>query len=345
MMDRFLSSSLKRQWLACFVGALMLMMASALQAQDAAGTAVSVRGYVTATSPSGEVRQLARGDEVYSGDTIKTAKRSRIRMSFSDGSTSVLTSRAVFEITDYSFSGKVDGTEKASFKLVQGALEAISGLIGKKNRNAFRLDTPFATIGLRGTTYKVEILVNQAGKRFLNLSVTDGSVVYSSPGLASVPVTTGNSVSQQNGQQPQRQSGIIVTEFTITATGEDSTEAWIEQLFEAEVITEEDKQGALDALGGDDDSSGGNEDNTETTETEETTETTETTETPTTPLVQRTRNNQVPPPTSTPDPVNIEPLANDPVVNIPTDFTLPDVGSCPTGQVVSPGAPGGCAPL
>lgn len=249
-MDRLLCNALKRQWLVCFFGALMLMLASALQAQDAAGTAISVRGYVTATAANGDIRALKRGDSVFSGDTIQTSKRSRIRMSFTDGSTSVLKSNAIFEISDYNFSGQEDGTERASFKLVQGALEAISGLIGKKNKNAFRLDTPLATIGLRGTEYVVEVFPPRTpgGRATIRVSVAGGSVVYSSPGAPPIAVSQGNSVTQTGGQQPQAQQGIITPLETITADGDDIDEI-LDNLYENETIDEADIEEARDAVG------------------------------------------------------------------------------------------------
>lgn len=42
---------------------------------------------------------------------------------------------------------------RAFFKLLKGGFRAVSGLIGKADRNEYRVSTPVATIGIRGTDY------------------------------------------------------------------------------------------------------------------------------------------------------------------------------------------------
>ena len=42
---------------------------------------------------------------------------------------------------------------RAFFKLLKGGFRAVSGLIGKVDRNDYRVTTPVATIGIRGTDY------------------------------------------------------------------------------------------------------------------------------------------------------------------------------------------------
>lgn len=230
----------KKHGLVYLLGAVIFLMASAIQAQESAGTAVSVRGMVTATDAKGEVRRLRRGDEVLAGDTITTAKRSRIRMSFSDGGTSVLLANTTFEITDYSFSGQEDGTERASFKLLEGALEAISGLIGKKNKSAFRLDTPMATIGLRGTVYSVTVYPASGGGRpRVVVSTLDGAIVFASSAVPNgILVAAGNSVQQTGNTPPTTSNSILVPLSTITVDGNEDENA-IEDSFDEETPTEE----------------------------------------------------------------------------------------------------------
>lgn len=42
---------------------------------------------------------------------------------------------------------------RAFFRLLKGGFRAVSGLIGKVDRNEYRISTPVATIGIRGTDY------------------------------------------------------------------------------------------------------------------------------------------------------------------------------------------------
>ncbi|HUP91876.1 MAG TPA: hypothetical protein VM074_06470 [Solimonas sp.] len=48
-------------------------------------------------------------------------------------------------------------TSRAFFRLLKGGFRAVSGLIGKIDRNEYRVSTPVATIGIRGTDYVVVI--------------------------------------------------------------------------------------------------------------------------------------------------------------------------------------------
>ncbi|HEX4872459.1 MAG TPA: hypothetical protein VFV27_09120 [Nevskiaceae bacterium] len=45
------------------------------------------------------------------------------------------------------------GTSQAFFRLLKGGFRAVSGLVGKNDRNEYRVATPVATIGIRGTDY------------------------------------------------------------------------------------------------------------------------------------------------------------------------------------------------
>ena len=350
-MDKFPASSIKQQWVACFFGVLMLLMASVLQAQDAAGTAISVRGFVTATNDNGDVRRLKRGDAVYSGDTLQTAKRSRLRLSFSDGSTTVMKSNTTFEISDYNFSGTEDGSERASFKLVQGAIEALSGLIGKKNKSAFRLDTPLATIGLRGTEYVVAVYPPRTpgGRPTIRVSVVGGAIVYSSPGAPPIAVNQGNSVTQTAGTQPRAQNTIVEPLITISVEGDDVEDA-LDTLFEPEVTTEEEAREA----------EGRNEEIIEEEPVlflEETREepVEEPVEEPTIEdLATDLRETGEETPQSVVEPELIEPVFEDLRDQGLTDEQInqageelrriiEDAGGCPEGQEVSLAAPSGCA--
>ncbi|HVT33991.1 MAG TPA: hypothetical protein VHE37_00295 [Nevskiaceae bacterium] len=46
-----------------------------------------------------------------------------------------------------------NGTTRAFFRLLKGSFRAVSGLIGKANQDDYRVSTPVATIGIRGTDY------------------------------------------------------------------------------------------------------------------------------------------------------------------------------------------------
>ncbi len=53
--------------------------------------------------------------------------------------------------------GSTSGSSRAFFRLVKGGFRSVSGLIGKLNREDYRVSTPVATIGIRGTVYSARL--------------------------------------------------------------------------------------------------------------------------------------------------------------------------------------------
>ena len=119
-----------------------------------AGRVVYSYGDVQATSNTGETRQLLRGGSVDEGDSINT-NDGRIQIRFSDGGFVALQPDTIYRLDEYEFEGEADGNEKSSFYLVEGGIRLVTGLIGRKNKETFKLQTPVATIGIRGTSGKV----------------------------------------------------------------------------------------------------------------------------------------------------------------------------------------------
>src|SRR5690606_25689794 len=56
-----------------------------------------------------------------------------------------------------SASAESSTASRAFFRLMRGGFRAVSGLIGKADPNEYRIATPVATIGIRGTDYIVAI--------------------------------------------------------------------------------------------------------------------------------------------------------------------------------------------
>ncbi len=111
-------------------------------------------GDVKALRADGKSRPLAKGAEVASGETIDTGN-GRAQVHFTDGAQVSLQPQTQFRIDDYRFSGKADGSEKGFFSLLKGGLRTITGLVGRSNRDNYKVTTTVATIGIRGTEYTV----------------------------------------------------------------------------------------------------------------------------------------------------------------------------------------------
>ncbi len=120
----------------------------------AAGRVDFAVGNVVANAADGSRRVLAKGAELFSGDTVLT-NEGQTQFRFSDGSIVSLQPGSEYRIVDYKFNGAADGTEKGFFSLLKGGLRTITGLVGRTNRDNYKVSTSVATIGIRGTEYSV----------------------------------------------------------------------------------------------------------------------------------------------------------------------------------------------
>lgn len=133
-----------------------LLAALALACLDAGAQAVgrvlSAAGEVVAMRAGREV-PLAPGAEVVNGDLIRTGEASSAQLRFSDETLVALRAKSRFHVADYRFGGEVDGASTAVFALLQGGLRTLTGLIGRRQAERYRMITPLASIGVRGTAY------------------------------------------------------------------------------------------------------------------------------------------------------------------------------------------------
>ena len=137
--------------------ALMAALAAAFPLVGHAASAARVdfaTGDVKALAADGRSRPLARGAEIANGEMIDTGS-GRAQVRFTDGAQVSLAPQTQFRIDDYRFTGKADGSEKGFFSLLKGGLRTITGLVGRSNRENYRVTTTVATISIRGTEFSV----------------------------------------------------------------------------------------------------------------------------------------------------------------------------------------------
>lgn len=212
--------------------AAMITAAFPLSSQSAVGRVEFAVGSVNALGQDGNARSLAKGGEINNGDTIQTID-GRAQIRFSDGGYISLQPNTEFKVEDYTYNGKSDGSEKGFFSLVKGGLRAITGAIGHTNKQAYRVNTPVATIGIRGTEYLAQFsnarllvkvgngavyLVNQAGDIVLYKGQVGEAGESSKPKYSSDQPVVGSAgptggtpqQTQQEQQNQQNQNNIFV---------------------------------------------------------------------------------------------------------------------------------------
>lgn len=148
------------------------VFAPCLYAAEIAGRVYFASGSVSVVNSQNQQRSLFKGDLVYAGERIETSSNSRIQLRMTDGGTIVLRPNSSFEITKYSFSKATPELGNVLFNFIKGGARAISGAIGKVNRENYKFNTAVATIGIRGTDYSVSMDDSQK----MLVTVSDGKV-------------------------------------------------------------------------------------------------------------------------------------------------------------------------
>jgi len=119
-------------------------------AKISVGKMIFVKGAVSLTVKGKVTRILARGDKLSAGETIHTGHKAKAILKLIDGTQISLIENTDFNIKKLSLE---KNKEKAELQLLKGGMRAITGLINKNRANNFKLSTPVASIGIRGTDF------------------------------------------------------------------------------------------------------------------------------------------------------------------------------------------------
>jgi len=121
-------------------------------AEDSAGMLIASRGEVIAITNGGS-RELKQGDLVYEKDEILTSDRSFAVLQFTDGAKVTVRPDSTLIIEQYLYDGSVD--DAATLSLVSGGLRVITGSMAKTNPENYKVRTPVALMGVRGTEFSI----------------------------------------------------------------------------------------------------------------------------------------------------------------------------------------------
>ena len=137
-----------------------LLLASPLTAigLDSSATVVVSRGMVNAVS-SGDERVLGQGDTVFVSDTVTTGNKSFAVLQFIDGAKVTVRPNSTILIEEYTYTGS--DQDAASLSLVEGGLRVITGAMAKDHPDNYKVKTPVALMGVRGTEFAVMLCGDQ----------------------------------------------------------------------------------------------------------------------------------------------------------------------------------------
>ncbi|MBU1230299.1 MAG: FecR family protein, partial [Proteobacteria bacterium] len=162
--------------------------------------------FAAADDPAGKLEHVAGGvhllrggktlpaklaDPVFVGDTLNTAANSNAVVRFVDETQLVLGPSSQAKVDAYVYEGP---SSKLLFKFAKGSFRAVTGKIVEKNPQAFNMQTPLATLGIRGSD--VFALVSQAFNDVGALDLGPGHTLQVQGRLNAATIAEGGLVSR-----------------------------------------------------------------------------------------------------------------------------------------------------
>lgn len=125
------------------------------------GTVDAMYGTASMSDTSGVDGRVYVGQQIFSGQTLNTLEDGEVHVVTVDGGFIALRPNTVFRVDEYKANG--DSSDKIFMSLFKGALRSITGWIGKHNTSAYRITTPNATLGIRGTDHETTVIEKADG--------------------------------------------------------------------------------------------------------------------------------------------------------------------------------------
>lgn len=131
----------------------------AASAMQLAGNVILSQGNVEAQR-DGNARRLAQGDAVCVGETIVTSQSGTVKIRMADDAMIAIRPLTQLKIKKYVYGGTAnDGSLLA---LLNGSGRFVTGKIGKAHPQDDLIETPNATIGVRGTDHEATVILPNA---------------------------------------------------------------------------------------------------------------------------------------------------------------------------------------
>jgi hypothetical protein len=183
--------------------ALVAMAAAPAVAQAAAGHVLFALGRVE-IQRNGQPLAATRGTQVEVGDTIATGPTGMAQVRLKDGALLSLRYGSTMKVEEFRMPDPAPmappltgtpvataaapavsgGNGRSVFRLLRGAFRTVTGLIGKGANDAYRVVTPVATIGIRGTDYSAAYCSGDCGATpdGLYVGVSSGEIELNNDG-------------------------------------------------------------------------------------------------------------------------------------------------------------------
>lgn len=155
-------------------GLLLAMTGATWAAAEAVGEVSFAIGVTRLIDGAGRANAVVRGMPVHAGDRVETEQGGHVHLRFVDGAfVSVRPGSRLF-IETYRYDAARPENSAIRFRLEKGIARSISGKGAEAARDHFRLNTPIAAIGVKGTDFVV-----QAELERVRVIINSGAIVLS----------------------------------------------------------------------------------------------------------------------------------------------------------------------
>ena len=117
------------------------------------GRVAEVQGTLTVESNKKTIRVAVKGAPLYEGDVLQTGSDAFAVLAFRDKGRVTIQADTTFKIDKLQFDASQPTDGSVLFDLIQGGLRALTGIIGEEDKEDYKVNTPVAVIGIRGTGF------------------------------------------------------------------------------------------------------------------------------------------------------------------------------------------------
>jgi len=128
----------------------------------------------TKTVDAAGTRPVRKGDKVLVGQTLTSGDNGHIHVRFVDKAFVSVRPHSTLRIDTYKFNAEKPASSFVKFTLETGTARLITGAAGHAAKQNFRLNTPVAAIGVRGTDFVVQTTAETT-----RVSVNEGAIAMS----------------------------------------------------------------------------------------------------------------------------------------------------------------------
>jgi ferric-dicitrate binding protein FerR (iron transport regulator) len=153
-------------------GLAVAVAALPVQAQERIGVAAAIVNEVTGSQGN---RRVGTSDQVFQNETIRTANNASASLLFRDQTSLAIGPGSDVRLDKFVFNPSGAATNVA-VTVGTGALRFVTGT---SNPGAYEVNTPVATIGVRGTIFDVRVL-----RAYTVIVLTEGRVIVTTGGKA-----------------------------------------------------------------------------------------------------------------------------------------------------------------